>query len=157
MEWENPNTNYSDFLNWVLCGDLHRFYQSVRWTGWREERSAMNGGAVYSFYPFLWTEPQLPIERRSRAVVSVVEHWSFCQNLQHQLTYLHNDWLHPYWLRHNDVSNTLDFVRTTADFRYSLTSDFQVMHDDDPLVGLWRGVIDDEWMVIVLITTRRKL
>ncbi|WP_240769909.1 DUF2625 family protein [Pantoea agglomerans] len=70
---------------------MHRFYQSVRWTGWRGERSAMNGGAVYSFYLFLWTEPQLPIERRSRAVVSVVEHWLFCQNLQHQLTYLHNN------------------------------------------------------------------
>jgi len=51
----------------------------------------MNGDAVYSFYPFLWTEPQLSIEQRSRAIVSVDEHWSLCMNLQHQLTNMQGD------------------------------------------------------------------
>ena len=91
LEWESLDTNYSGFLQWVLCGNLDRFYQSVRWTGWREETSEMNGDAVYSFYPFLWTEPQLSIEQRSRAVVSVDEHWSLCMNLQHQLTNMQGD------------------------------------------------------------------
>ena len=86
LEWESLDTNYSGFLHWALCGNLESFYQSVRWTGWREETSEMNGDAVYSFYPFLWTEPQLVIEQRSRAVVSVDEHWSLSMNLQHQLT-----------------------------------------------------------------------
>jgi hypothetical protein len=91
LEWESLGTNYSGFLQWVLCGNLDRFYQGVRWTGWHEETSGMNGDAVYSFYPFLWTEPQLPIEQRSRAAVSVDEHWSLCMNLQHQLTNMQGD------------------------------------------------------------------
>ncbi|WBG92737.1 DUF2625 domain-containing protein [Pantoea piersonii] len=65
LEWESLETDYSGFLHRALCGDLDRFYQSVRWTGWREETSSINGEAVYSFYSFLWTEPQLPIEQRS--------------------------------------------------------------------------------------------
>lgn len=91
LEWESLDINYSGFLLWVLCGNLDRFYQSVRWTGWREETSKIKGDAVYSFYPFLWTEPQLPVEQRSRAVVSVDEHWSFCMNLQHQLNNMRSD------------------------------------------------------------------
>jgi len=91
LEWESLHTNYSGFLQWVLCGNLDRFYQGVRWTGWREEISGINGDAVYSFYPFLWTEPQLPIEQRSRAAVSIDEHWSLCMNLQHQLTNMQGD------------------------------------------------------------------
>lgn len=91
LEWESLNTDYSGFLHWGLCGNLDLFYECVRWTGWREETSAMNGDAVYSFYPFLCTEPQLPIEHRSRAIVSVVEHWSFCLNLQHQLINIQSD------------------------------------------------------------------
>lgn len=91
LEWESLDTNYSGFLNWVLCGDLELFYQSVRWTGWREEISLLSGEGVYSFFPFLWTEPQLPVEQRSRVIVSIEEHWSLCLNLQHQLTNITRD------------------------------------------------------------------
>ncbi|AUQ24840.1 DUF2625 domain-containing protein [Dickeya zeae] len=85
LEWESLDTNYSGFLHWTLNGDLDLFYRSVRWTGWREETSSMNCDAVYSFYPFLWTEPQLSIAQRSRTTVPVDEHWSFCQNLQQNI------------------------------------------------------------------------
>lgn len=91
LKWESLDTNYSGFLQWVLCGSLKQFYQSVRWTGWHEETSEMKGDTVYSFYPFLWTEPQMPVEQRSRAVVSVDEHWLLCLSLQHQLTSIQGD------------------------------------------------------------------
>lgn len=91
LEWESLDTNYSGFLHWALCGDLDRFYQSVRWTGWREETSSMDSHTVYSFYPFLWTEPQLSVELRSRVAVPVNEHWTLCQDLQHQLTSMQNN------------------------------------------------------------------
>lgn len=32
---------------------------------------------------------------------------------------------------------------TEAKVRSSQTSDFQIMHDDEPAVGLWRGGIDE--------------
>lgn len=28
---------YTDFLNFVLTGDLGKFYEGMRWPGWREE------------------------------------------------------------------------------------------------------------------------
>lgn len=86
LEWENLDTNYSGFLHWALSGDLDLFYQSVRWAGWQEEVSSMGYDSIYSFYPFLWTEPQLSIDQRSRNIVPIDEHWSFNLNLQHQLS-----------------------------------------------------------------------
>ncbi|NIL26890.1 DUF2625 domain-containing protein [Yersinia massiliensis] len=86
LEWENLDMSYSGLLNWALHGNLDRFYQSVRWAGWREEISAMCGNKVYSFYPYLWTEPKLPIEQRSRAIVPIDEHWLLSMNLQRQIT-----------------------------------------------------------------------
>lgn len=82
LEWESLETNYSGFLHWALCGDLDLFYKSVRWTGWREETTSINGNVVYSFYPFLWTDPQLSMEQRSRVTVSVDEHWTLCLDLR---------------------------------------------------------------------------
>ncbi|MCL9671376.1 DUF2625 family protein [Citrobacter sp. MNAZ 1397] len=95
LEWESLNTNYSGFLHWALCGDLGLFYKNVRWTGWREETTSINCDVVYSFYPFLWTEPQLSIEQRSRVTVPVEEHWALCLDLRHQLTGIQSNDLLP--------------------------------------------------------------
>lgn len=85
LEWESLDTNYSGFLRWALTGDLERFYESVRWKEWRDDTSLMSSDAMYSFYPFLWTEHQLAPEQRLRAVVSVSEHWSLSQQMQNHL------------------------------------------------------------------------
>ncbi|MBY4890628.1 DUF2625 domain-containing protein [Pantoea sp. DY-15] len=85
LEWESLDTNYSGFLSWALTGDLERFYESVRWKEWREDTSLMSSDAMYSFYPFLWTEHQLAAEQRSRAVVPVSEQWLLCQQMQNHL------------------------------------------------------------------------
>ncbi|NIG77739.1 DUF2625 domain-containing protein [Klebsiella sp. Ap-873] len=81
LEWESLDTNYSGFLHWALCGDLNLFYKNVRWTDWREDTTSMNGDLVYSFYPYLWSAPQLSIDQRSRITVPVVEHWALCVDL----------------------------------------------------------------------------
>ncbi|MGG6108945.1 DUF2625 family protein [Pantoea allii] len=86
LKWESLEVGYSGFLRWALCGDLDLFYQNVRWAGWREETSSISGDAVYSFYPFLWTEPQLSIKQRSRVAVPVDEHWLLSLDLQQQLS-----------------------------------------------------------------------
>nr|WP_282557313.1 MULTISPECIES: DUF2625 family protein [Providencia] len=84
--WSIHRIIYRVFLHWALSGDLDLFYQSVRWTGWREEISSMNYDSVYSFYPFLWTEPQLSIDQRSRKTGLLINTGQFSLNLQHQLT-----------------------------------------------------------------------
>lgn len=95
LEWESLDTHYSGFLHWALCGDLDLFYKNVRWTGWREEMALMNCNLVYSFYPFLWTEQQLSVEKRSRVTIPVEKHWALCLDLQHQLTNMQSDDLLP--------------------------------------------------------------
>jgi len=88
LEWENLDINYSGLLQWAIRGNLEQFYQSMRWEGWREETSSMCGDTVYSFYPFLWTELKLPIEQRSRVIVTVDKHWSLSMDLKYQMTNL---------------------------------------------------------------------
>ena len=91
LEWERLDTNHSGFLQWALYDNLNRFYLKICWTRWQEETSSLKGGIIYSFYPPLWTEPQLSIAQGSRATVPGGVHWSFCLHLQHQLTEMQND------------------------------------------------------------------
>ncbi|WP_312688460.1 DUF2625 domain-containing protein [Kosakonia sp.] len=85
LAWESLEVGYSAFVQWTLCGDLALFYQTVRWPGWQDDVAALAGDKVFSFYPFLWTEPQMTAGQRSRTAVPVDEHWALCQELQQQL------------------------------------------------------------------------
>ncbi|MDO6406929.1 DUF2625 domain-containing protein [Pantoea phytobeneficialis] len=83
--WESLGVGYSGFLAWAFNGDLDTFYQTVRWHGWREEISSLSGNEVYSFFPFLWTEPTLPVTQRKRSRVSIEEHWTLSHELAQDL------------------------------------------------------------------------
>ncbi|MBP2167871.1 hypothetical protein J2125_001063 [Erwinia toletana] len=85
LEWESLEVGYSAFLQWALCGDLALFYQTVRWNGWGEEPLPPAGDEVYAFFPFLWTEPHLSVEERSRSIVPIEQHWRLTQELKQQL------------------------------------------------------------------------
>ena len=48
LEWEAMEMGHSTWLTWLLSGRLEKFYESMRWPGWREEgRSA---GVVAGHY-----------------------------------------------------------------------------------------------------------
>ena len=74
LEWEDLGLAYSSFVEWCLSpGRLSKFYQSHRWSGWREELADLDGSKGVSIVPLLCTEPQLAIDDRSRKIISVHE------------------------------------------------------------------------------------
>jgi len=82
LEWEDTDQGYTDFIDFCLNGDLHKYYESVRWQNWQDEVSLLNGDDAISIYPPLaFSTPdhpeQDPIEARKRAPVSVYEIYDF--------------------------------------------------------------------------------
>ena len=72
LEWESLGIPHSQFVMWLLGGDLAKFYEGNRWAGWQEEVEALSGDMAYSFYPFLSAEAE-SIDARSRMPVPIEE------------------------------------------------------------------------------------
>lgn len=56
LEWEAMDMGHSGWISWMLSGGLGRFYEGLRWAGWREEAAALSLSQGISVYPFLWTK-----------------------------------------------------------------------------------------------------
>lgn len=65
LTWENTKLGYSEFLVWCFQGDVGKFYQSLRWTGWEKEIATLGGNEALDIYPFL-SALGPPISERSR-------------------------------------------------------------------------------------------
>ena len=64
---------FTDFFVWALTGRLAQFYESLRWSSWREDIVQLSGDRRLSFYPFLWTkEGSVMTSRREQAPVQEV-------------------------------------------------------------------------------------
>jgi hypothetical protein len=72
LAWESLDRGYSDFLSWVLSGDLAKFYEGYRWPGWSAEVAVLPGDRAFCVYPFLWAKGP-PIGERARGVVPMSE------------------------------------------------------------------------------------
>jgi len=72
LAWENTELGYSEFLVWCFRGDLAKYYEDVRWPGWKDEACAVHGDQALSIYPFLSCAGP-PIAERSRHPVSIAE------------------------------------------------------------------------------------
>ena len=57
LRWEALSVGYSEFLAWLLCGNLALFYQSWRWRGWQGEVASLPGDQVFGLSPPPWDEP----------------------------------------------------------------------------------------------------
>lgn len=84
LEWECLDIGYSDFLYWVLTGDLNTFYELFRWENWQEDVKKANGNQVFSFFPFLWTKEGKDIEKVERKLVPVEENYLLTLDFQKQ-------------------------------------------------------------------------
>jgi len=62
----------SDFLDWCLRGDLAKYYETMRWPGWREELSTVGGDFAFNFFPLLSCSGP-PIEERTRTLINISE------------------------------------------------------------------------------------
>lgn len=56
LNWEPLKMGFTDFFVWALSERLAQFYESLRWTSWREEMAMLTCDQCFHFYPFLWTE-----------------------------------------------------------------------------------------------------
>lgn len=80
LAWEDLNITYSHFVEWALTGDLEQFYQGFRWQNWQDEVKQLDGNQVFSFFPFLSTQEGKKIDKVSRKVISIQEHYLvFCE------------------------------------------------------------------------------
>ena len=84
LTWEPLEYGYSEFLHWVLTGNIEKFYETWRWPGWRAEVSELAGDKAFSIYPFLWAEGPT-IENRSRKAIPMAELFGLQMDLQRQL------------------------------------------------------------------------
>jgi hypothetical protein len=55
IAWLPLNVAYTAFVSWCLTGDLNRFYEPFSHLQAYEMQPRPAFDAVYSFYPFLWT------------------------------------------------------------------------------------------------------
>ncbi|ANH80190.1 hypothetical protein A8C56_03630 [Niabella ginsenosidivorans] len=84
LEWEDLGCGYSGFVNWALCGDVHKFYATFKWRTWKTDLAAISGNETFAFYPFLWTRYE-DINDLTRKAVSADEHFHFTMDMMRQL------------------------------------------------------------------------
>ncbi len=84
LDWEPLKIGFTDFFVWALSGRLAQFYESLRWTSWREDTATLSGDSCFGFYPFLWTK-EGSVTASHRAPVPVREAFDMKVDLLRQL------------------------------------------------------------------------
>ena len=72
LEWERLTPSYSGLLQWLLTGDLNKFYADHRQAGWEAEVKALPPDKGWAFYPPLFSEEE-PGKPRSKEAVPLPE------------------------------------------------------------------------------------
>lgn len=73
LEWEDLKMGYSDFKNFCFNGNLNKFYEMQRWSGWKNDIANLSGNQGFLFYPYLWTVEGKDISKTRRSVVPIEE------------------------------------------------------------------------------------
>jgi hypothetical protein len=74
LAWEDLDTSYSDWLVWLLTGNLETFYAQSRWPHWCEDTKTLHGDRGLCIYPFPSAEGP-PFGERTRGEVPIDELW----------------------------------------------------------------------------------
>jgi hypothetical protein len=77
LKWIPMEIGYSQFLLFCFETDMNDFYTGLRWEGWQKDVEALHPDYTYSFYPFLWTEEGIDINKVHREVVPAGEAYNF--------------------------------------------------------------------------------
>ena len=72
LEWENLEILYSQFIQWLIDGDVEKFYEIFRWDNWRNDIKSIALSDGIAFYPFLWAKCD-SISERSRKIIPLDE------------------------------------------------------------------------------------
>lgn len=74
LRWKDLNGPYSEWLQWLLSGDLEDFYAGLRWTNWRRDVAPLSGDTGMLIYPLPSAEGP-GFDARERSPVPVGELW----------------------------------------------------------------------------------
>jgi hypothetical protein len=91
LEWTDVGGGYSGWLQWLLQSDLDEFYSELRWSGWRDEVSALSPDQGIAIYPFLWAKEGGPVGSRTRSRVPMQELWDSSHDMVEQLRQVPQD------------------------------------------------------------------
>jgi hypothetical protein len=56
LDWMDTGLKHSGWVHWALTGPLDRFYEDLRWPGWRDEAGKLAPGQGIAAYPPPWSE-----------------------------------------------------------------------------------------------------
>src|SRR3712207_110631 len=85
LEVEDLDRGYSDWLEFVLTGDLERFYADLRWPGWEAEARALAPDRGLMFHPPLFTKEGKDRAAAHRGDVPMTELWDVWHEFRRQL------------------------------------------------------------------------
>jgi hypothetical protein len=75
LRWEDTGRGYTEFLDFLLSGNLEKFYAGQRWSGWQDDAEALAGDRAFDFYPMLFAQSDGGIESRRRSNAPLDEIW----------------------------------------------------------------------------------
>ena len=84
LRWEAMEMEYSQFVLWSMSERLQQFYESLRWSSWKEDVTGLHGDRSFFFYPPLWTK-ECSLETGHRGEVPVAESWGVQMDFAAQL------------------------------------------------------------------------
>ncbi len=74
LAWMATGLGHSAFVRWALDGDVHGFYEELRWPGWNEDVRPLGPGQGFAAHPPPWTpegRPGRPVTRRPAPLLEV--------------------------------------------------------------------------------------
>lgn len=85
LAYEPLGISYTDFLDFCFNSNLDKFYEGMRWTGWKDSVSVLSADKVFNFYPMLWTKEGKDINQVSKRAIPVEEQYSLNMSFRKQL------------------------------------------------------------------------
>ena len=73
LGWMPTELGHSAFVRWSVGGDVHGFYEDLRWPGWNEDVRALGPGQGFGAYPPPWTVEGRRGQSVSRRPVPLLE------------------------------------------------------------------------------------
>ncbi|WP_243763796.1 DUF2625 family protein [Bacillus sp. XF8] len=72
LEWESLEMKYSEFIAWVVNGNIDEFYSNMRWNAWEKDVKDVEFDDAILIYPFLWAN-EIQLENAEKKVVLAEE------------------------------------------------------------------------------------
>lgn len=72
LEWESLEMQYSEFIAWIAKGNVDEFYNTMRWSTWKEDCKNVKFNESILIYPFLWSN-EIQLEKADKKIVPAEE------------------------------------------------------------------------------------